>query len=107
MNNDFYGTAIKKPIPVKWYDLTKCPRDDDGDYLDENGGKLTFTGYKDDLHGAVHKIDTGNCSIAKYVNTLENKHDEIHQDGFILVGVKGEKWCIRRDIFLETYHIEE
>lgn len=115
---NFYGTAIKKPIPVKWYDLTKCPRDDDGDYLDEKGEKLTYAKYIQEtedetieypLDPNISEEEMNDIDAYKvhFVSTLENKQDKIHDDGFILVGIKGEKWCVRRDIFLETYDIEE
>lgn len=111
---DFYGTAIKKPIPVKWYDLTKCPRDEDGDYLDDEGQKLTFSAWID-AEGKIYnkpnplkfmELEEISTQQIKCVKTLENKYHIIHEDGFILIGIANERWCIRRDIFLETYEIE-
>lgn len=93
----------KKIAITKAYDLLELKAngriDDDGDYLDDDGNKLTKTIIIKEPHGNKHHWE----SHVKVVETLENKQNKIHEDGFICIGVAGEKWCVRRDIFLSTY----
>jgi hypothetical protein len=66
----------KKPIPVQAYDL-----------LIDEGKKLT----------------DGIDENGKYfINTLEGRHTA-RDDDFVIVGIRGEKYFIKRDIFFETY----
>ena len=111
-----YVKNYRKKDITKAYDLLELKAngriDEDGDYLDDEGNKLTYractdgfvifrkhelVGLSDDIKNRIY------LSHDIYVETLENKQDAIHEDGFICVGVAGEKWCVRRDIFLATY----
>lgn len=73
---------IKKPIPVLAFDFSQTKIDNKGknlyDGIDENG--------------------------VYYINTLEGKHN-IRQDDFVIIGVRGEKYPIKREIFFETYKV--
>lgn len=73
---------IKKPIPIKAFDFLEVKIDDNGnnlyDGIDENG--------------------------VYYINTLEGKHN-IRQDDFVIIGVRGERYPIKREIFFETYKV--
>lgn len=79
--------AIKKPIPVKAFDLEKTKVDDTGRNL-------------------IDGIETqeGEYKGKMYINTLEGKH-YARKDDYVIIGVKDEKYFIKREIFLETYDI--
>ena len=76
MQNNKY---VKKPIPIEAYDFSKTK-------IDIRGKQLT-----DGEEG-------GKC----YINTLEGKH-YVRPDDFIIIGVRGERYPVKRDIFFETY----
>lgn len=73
---------IKKPIPVRVFDFSKTKIDHEG--------KNLYDGI--DKQGVY------------YINTLEGKHN-IRQDDFVIIGVRGEKYPIKREIFFETYKV--
>ena len=77
--------AIKKPINIQAYDL-----------LTDKGMKL------------IDGIETeeGEYKNRMYINTLEGKHYASKKgDDYVIIGVKGEKYFIKREIFFETYDI--
>jgi len=79
MEEDFSNLYTKLPIPVEAYDFTQTKVDKRGESLidgDEDG--------------------------RYFINTLEGKH-YVRPNDFIIIGVKKERYPIRRDIFLETY----
>lgn len=75
-NDNFY---IKRPIPIQAYDFLKTKVDAQGNSL--------IDGQEDGKY---------------YINTLEGKHYVRHDD-FIIIGVRGERYPCKRDIFFETY----
>lgn len=79
MKKNFYFK--KKPIVVKAFDFSKT-------MYDENGNPL------------VDGIDI--VKNQYFINTLEGQMF-IQKDDFIIIGIKGEKYPIKRDIFFETY----
>jgi hypothetical protein len=118
-----YVKNYRKKDITKAYDLLELKAngriDGDGDYLDDEGNKLTKTIYKKvsykeqqrcteflekyEHSNDAHRMAVDGITKLHIVETLENKSDIIHADGFICVGVDGEKWCVSRDIFLATY----
>jgi hypothetical protein len=83
---------------TKAYDLLELKAngriDEDGDYLDDEGWKLTH------LHSSL--IPKG-FRVYRVVNLYEHNQEEVIEDGFICVDSSSEKWCVRRDQFLATY----
>ena len=79
MKENFYFK--KKPIVIKAFDFLKTMHD-------ENGNPL------------VDGIDI--VKNQYFINTLEGQMF-IQKDDFIIIGIKGEKYPIKRDIFFETY----
>lgn len=72
----------KKPVVIDAFDFSKKKKDDDGNNLfDEFDGENYF------------------------INTLEGKM-RMDDNCFVVIGVKGEKYCVRRDIFFSTYTYE-
>ena len=78
MQND--NLYIKRPIPIQAYDFLKTKVDIQGNSL--------IDGQEDGKY---------------YINTLEGKHYVCHDD-FIIIGIRGERYPCKRDIFFETYY---
>lgn len=51
-------------------------------------------------------FENGTVPGQYHIITLEGRMDVVDRS-YIITGVKGEKWAIREDIFLETYDILE
>lgn len=113
-----YVKNYKKKDITKAYDLLELKDngriDEDGDYLDDEREKLTISVYMRGIE-VQRKIDNGSLDVLQvdYYNKLIPiihhliscgvKKDIIYPSDFICVGVNGERWCVRRDIFLATY----
>ena len=123
----------KKKDIVKAYDLTTTPRNADGDWIDENGEKLTSMMYVDRVE---MDYDDGSTSFSLYtiegykkyvklypqhaedlqpfkrmVLSYKTEHGDIEDErGFIVLipewngkGTCAHTCNMKRDIFLETY----
>ncbi|MCY8235350.1 hypothetical protein [Priestia endophytica] len=51
----------------------------------------------------VHDEENGH-PVKPYIQTLEGKLT-FNKDDYIVTGVKGERWAVRKDIFEETYEL--
>ena len=98
-----FERQYRKTAITKAYDLLELKANDrvdaDGDYLDDDGNKLTKTlvAGRFELSPTVWKV----CNQPQ--ETIKNCRNEVIENGFICVGAVGERWCVRRDIFLATY----
>jgi hypothetical protein len=77
MQND--NLYVKKPISIQAYDFLKTKTDAEGNSLTD--------GKEDGKY---------------YIDTLEGKH-YVRPDDFIIIGVRGERYPCKRDIFFATY----
>jgi hypothetical protein len=78
---------IKKPIPIKAFDLQKTKVDDTG---------------KDLIDGIETKEGADKGKM--YINTLEGKH-YARNDDYVIIGVEGERYFVKRNIFEKTYEV--
>jgi hypothetical protein len=59
--------------------------------------------YHEGLEDGIEKYGSKEFPINRpYINTLEGKH-YINPTDWIITGVRGERYPIKEDIFLETY----
>lgn len=73
---------IKKPIPVEAEQYQKGM---------EDGFIQVFE-------------EENNHPMKPYIQTLEGKLT-FDEDAYIVTGIKGERWAVRKDIFEETYDL--
>lgn len=74
----------KKPIAVQFYDLKETD-------VDMNGNALTDGKTKDGKY---------------YIKTLEsNRHIVDPEIDYVMIGIKGERYAIKKEIFKKTYEI--
>jgi hypothetical protein len=75
---------------------------------DEDGFVIRFYDDEDvDEDGTIHTFGIGGEHEIKvpYVSTLENQKHLSHGFGndYICVGINGERWLVKKDIFERTY----
>jgi hypothetical protein len=70
---------VKKPVVIQAFDFLKETKDNQGQCL-------------------IDEYIKGK----PYINTLEGQF-YVREDDFIIIGIKGEKYPIRRDIFFACY----
>jgi hypothetical protein len=73
---------VKKPIPVEAEQYKKG---------------------MEDGFDKVFNIKEGH-PIKPFINTLEGRM-LFNEDAYIVTGIKGERWAVRKDIFEETYEL--
>ena len=70
----------KKPITIKAFDFSKTKIDHEGKNL----------------------FDGINKNGEYYINTLEGRHT-VSEDDFVIIGIVGERYPIKRNIFIKCY----
>lgn len=100
-----YVKNYKKTAITKAYDLLELKAngriDDDGDYLDDEGQKLT-----------IHTYDLDNKTKSPAILSLSTPNPKsggskitslCDETGFIILDQNGERWGYSRNEFLATY----
>lgn len=103
-----YVKNYRKTAITKAYDLLELKAngriDADGDYLDDEGNKLTFQLYIAPLGDFHYKGDCPDSCLSTYLQVNDREFVRCREDGFIcFLDDDGHKASVSRGIFLATY----